>query len=100
MSATAPPVLLILAGPAGSGKSTLCDRLVAEYPTFSRVITTTTRAPREGEINGRHYHFLTLAEFDAKIARGEFLEWAVVHAETGDRNRRYGTLASSVLEPL
>jgi guanylate kinase len=94
------PVLLVLAGPAGSGKSTLCDRLVAEDPAFSRVITTTTRAPREGEINGIHYHFFTPAEFDARVARGEFLEWAWVHAATGDRNRQYGTLAASVLEPL
>jgi guanylate kinase len=95
MPAPAAPVLLVLAGPAGSGKSTLCDRLVAEDPAFSRVITTTTRAPREGEVNGVHYHFFTPAEFDAKIAAGAFLEWAWVHGQ-----RRYGTLASSVLEPL
>jgi guanylate kinase len=89
------PVLLILAGPAGSGKSTLCDRLVEEDPSFSRVITTTTRAPRPGEINGVHYHFFTPEQFDQKIAAGEFLEWAWVHGQ-----RRYGTLKSSVLEPL
>ena len=95
MSPAAPPVLLVLAGPAGSGKSTLCDRLVAAHLGFSRVVTTTTRAPREGEVNGVHYHFFTPAEFDAKIAAGEFLEWAWVHGD-----RRYGTLASSVLAPL
>jgi guanylate kinase len=89
------PVLLILAGPAGSGKSTLCDRLVAEDASFSRVITTTTRAPRNGEIDGVHYHFFTPEQFDQKIAAGEFLEWAWVHGQ-----RRYGTLKSSVLEPL
>jgi guanylate kinase len=89
------PVLLVLAGPAGSGKSTLCDRLVAERPEFSRVVTTTTRAPRPGEVDGVHYHFLTPAEFDAKIAENAFLEWAWVHGE-----RRYGTLASSVLDLL
>ena len=89
------PVLLVIAGPAGSGKSTLCDRLVAEVAEFRRVVTTTTRAPREGEVNGVHYHFFTPAAFDAKIAAGEFLEWAWVHGE-----RRYGTLASSVLGPL
>lgn len=89
------PVLLVLAGPAGSGKSTLCDRLVAEDSSFARVITTTTRAPREGEVAGVHYYFFTPGEFDAKIAAGEFLEWAWVHGQ-----RRYGTLASSVLEPL
>jgi guanylate kinase len=94
-SGTHPPVLLVLAGPAGSGKSTLCDRLVSEDPSFSRVITTTTRAPRAGEIDGVHYHFFTPEKFDEKIAAGEFLEWAWVHGK-----RRYGTLRSSVLEPL
>jgi guanylate kinase len=89
------PVLLILAGPAGSGKSTLCDCLVDKDPSFSRVITTTTRSPRPGEINGVHYHFFTPEQFDQKIAAGEFLEWAWVHGK-----RRYGTLKSSVLEPL
>jgi guanylate kinase len=88
-------VFLVLAGPAGSGKSTLCDRLVAEEPGFARVITTTTRAPRAGEIDGVHYHFLTQPQFDEKIAVGEFLEWAWVHGL-----RRYGTLASSVIDPL
>jgi guanylate kinase len=89
------PVLLVLAGPAGSGKSTLCDRLVNAGLGFTRVITTTTRRPRPGEVNGVHYHFFTPAEFDAKVAAGEFLEWAWVHGE-----RRYGTLAASVLDPL
>jgi len=93
--ASAVPVLLVLAGPAGSGKSTLCDRLVAEDPSFARVITTTTREPRAGEIDGVHYHFLTPQQFDQKIAAGEFLEWAWVHGK-----RRYGALASSVLEPM
>lgn len=92
---TEPPVLLVIAGPAGSGKSTLCDRLVREGPGFSRVITTTTRAAREGEIDGLHYHFLTPDQFDRKIAAGEFLEWAWVHGK-----RRYGTLESSVMEPM
>ncbi len=97
MSAPAhpPPVLLVLAGPAGSGKSTLCDRLVTEIPSFQRVITTTTRKPRPGEVNGVHYHFFTPEEFDAKLAENAFLEWAWVHGQ-----KRYGTLASSVLEPM
>jgi len=89
------PVLLVVAGPAGSGKSTLCERLVAAGLGFSRVVTSTTRAPRAGEVNGVHYHFFTPAQFDAKVAAGEFLEWAWVHGD-----RRYGTLASSVLGPL
>jgi guanylate kinase len=89
------PVLLVLAGPAGSGKSTLCDRLVAAGMGFSRVVTSTTRAPRSGEANGVHYHFFKPDEFDAKVAAGDFLEWAWVHGD-----RRYGTLAASVLGPL
>jgi len=89
------PVLIVIAGPAGSGKSTLCDRLVEECPEFARVVTATTRTPRPGEIDGVHYHFLAPATFDARVAAGDFLEWAWVHGE-----RRYGTLKSSVLEPL
>lgn len=89
------PVLLVIAGPAGSGKTTLCDRMVAEVPGFSRVVTATTRDPRPGEVRGVHYHFLTPEEFDAKIAEGAFLEWAWVH-----QKNRYGTLASAVLDPL
>jgi guanylate kinase len=92
------PVLLVIAGPAGSGKSTLCDRLVRERPEFSRVVTTTTRPPRAGEINGVHYHFFNPAEFRRRIADGEFLEWAQVHGDHEDR--LYGTLKSSVFEPL
>ena len=88
-------VLLILAGPAGVGKSTLSDRLVAAVPGFERVITATTRPPRVGEANGRDYHFLSEKQFDEKLAGGEFLEWAYVH-----QKYRYGTLKSAVLDRL
>ena len=95
MPAPTKTVLLILAGPAGVGKSTLCDRLVAEVPGFERVITATTRPPRPNEQNGRDYHFLSEAEFDARLAAHDFLEWAWVH-----RKFRYGTLKSAVLDRL
>jgi guanylate kinase len=88
-------VLLVLAGPAGAGKTTLCERLVAAVPDCARVVTATTRPPRPGETEGRDYHFLTPEQFDAKVAAGEFLEWACVHGR-----HRYGTLASAVLGPL
>src|SRR5471032_2034102 len=92
---TLAPVLIVIAGPAGSGKSTLCDRLVTEVPEFHRVVTTTTRAPRSGEVHGVHYHFFSPEEFERRVVAGHFLEWAWVHGE-----RRYGTLKSSVLDPL
>lgn len=97
MSAAAPTqtALLILAGPAGVGKSTLCDRLVREVPGFERVITATTRPPRPNEQDGRDYHFLSEAGFDAQLAADAFLEWAWVH-----RKHRYGTLKSAVLDRL
>jgi guanylate kinase len=94
-AATAQTVLLILAGPAGVGKSTLCDRLVATVPGFERVITATTRPPRPNEVHARDYHFLTEAQFDARLAANDFLEWAWVH-----RKYRYGTLKSAVLDRL
>lgn len=87
--------LVILAGPAGVGKSTLCERLVAEVPGFERVITATTRAPRPNEVDGRDYHFLSEEEFDRRIAAGDFLEWARIH-----QKQRSGVLKSSVLERL
>lgn len=90
-----PNALLILAGPAGVGKSTLCDRLVREVPGFERVVTATTRPPRPNEVDARDYHFLSEAEFDRKLAAGDFLEWAWVH-----RRYRYGTLKSAVLDRL
>ncbi len=94
MAAT-PTALLILAGPAGVGKSTLCDRLVRDVPGIERVITATTRPPRPNEAHARDYHFLSEAEFDRKLVAGDFLEWACVH-----QRYRYGTLKSAVLDRL
>ncbi len=98
MAATAPSktALIVLAGPAGVGKSTLCDRLVNEVPGFERVITATTRPPRPNELNGRDYHFLSEAQFDARLAAGDFLEWAHIHK----KQQRSGVLKSSVLDRL
>jgi guanylate kinase len=68
---------------------------VATVPGFERVITATTRPPRPNEVHARDYHFLTEAQFDARLAADDFLEWAWVH-----RKYRYGTLKSAVLDRL
>lgn len=90
-----PTVLLILAGPSGVGKSTLCERLVREVPGFERVVTATTRSPRPNEVDGRDYHFLSDEEFRRREAAGDFLETAKVH-----KGGSYGTLKSAVLDRL
>ena len=93
--AASPTALLILAGPSGVGKSTLCDRLVQDVPGFERVITATTRPPRPNEVHARDYHFLTVDEFVRRCDAGEFLETAKVHS-----GGYYGTLKSAVLDRL
>ncbi|MGB0292573.1 MAG: guanylate kinase [Luteolibacter sp.] len=86
-------ILLVVSGPSGSGKTTLCRRLAeAEEAHYS--ISCTTRAPREGEVNGRDYHFLTHDEFKERVDAGEFLEHAKVHGNY------YGSLISEVLEHI
>lgn len=69
--------LLVLSGPSGVGKTTIAKRL-REVPGIVRVMTSTTRAPRAGEVNGREYRFLSRPEFEAARTRGEFLEWAEI----------------------
>ncbi len=81
---------MIVSGPAGSGKTTLCDRMLAEEPALQRVVTSTTRKPREGEVDQTDYHFFDRATFEAKIEAGEFYEYAHVHSNL------YGTLKSEV----
>ncbi|WP_372463017.1 guanylate kinase [Pseudonocardia kujensis] len=71
--------LMVLAGPSGVGKSSIVDRLRSELPDLHFSVSATTRAPREGEVEGIHYHFVDPAEFDRLIADGELLEWAEVH---------------------
>lgn len=72
-------LVLILSGPSGSGKSTLCSALSEAIPNIYFSVSSTTRAPREGEVEGREYHFLSKEEFLQDIQDGKFLEWAQVH---------------------
>jgi guanylate kinase len=79
------PLLLIVSGPSGSGKSTLVQRIL-ELPGTMPSISCTTRARRATEASGKCYDFVTEAEFDAMVARGEFLEYARVFGK-----HSYGT---------
>ena len=86
-------ILFVVSAPSGAGKSTLCDAL-RQTPDFVYSVSCTTRAPRAGEIDGDDYHFLSEAEFLARVAAGEFLEHANVHG------KYYGTLRTPVLKNL
>lgn len=87
---TSSGILYLVSGPSGSGKTTLCRRLATEGLAHYS-ISCTTRSPREGEVNGRDYHFLEIPDFQKEIAEGALLEHAEVHGNY------YGTLLSEVL---
>ena len=74
-------ILIIISAPSGTGKSTICRKLLQKRKDLGYSISCTTRAPRAGEKHGKHYFFVTKEDFKRKIARNEFLEWAVVHEQ-------------------
>ncbi len=78
--------LVVLAGPTAVGKGTVAAEVRATHPEVWISVSATTRPARPGEVHGVHYYFVTDAEFDAMVERGELLEWAVVHGRA-----RYGT---------
>ncbi len=71
-------LMFVLSSPSGAGKTTLSRMLLAEDPQVELSISVTTRTPRPGEIDGRHYHFITPVEFETMAADGGLLEWARV----------------------
>ncbi len=77
--------LFIVSAPSGAGKTTLCRNVVASLPHLQFSVSFTTRQPRTGEIPDADYTFISRADFQSMIDRGEFIEWADVHGE------RYGT---------
>lgn len=87
-------LLILISAPSGGGKTTLCEQLLATDPNIIRVITCTTRPPREGEQDGVDYYFLDVETFRRRVGAGDFLEHANVHGNL------YGTLKSEVLSKL
>lgn len=87
-------VVLVLSGPSGAGKSSLINKIANEIGDYYFSISTTTRAPREGEKDGIHYHFVNKEEFEEDIKADHFLEHAIVHGNY------YGTSLKPVKEAL
>ncbi len=78
-------ILFVVSAPSGAGKTTLCYRLSRELPSLSFSVSHTTRKPRQGEVEGRDYYFVSGGKFDEMVSSGAFAEWAEVHGN------RYGT---------
>lgn len=78
-------MIVCISSPSGGGKGTLIRQLLESVTNLGYSVSWTTREPREGEIEGQHYHFVSQEEFTRMRDAGEFLEWALVH------NNYYGT---------
>lgn len=87
-------VFLILTGPTGAGKDTLLDKIILTRPNTIKIITTTTRAPRENENEGNPYHFTSHENFEHMIGAGEFFEWVEFRGEL------YGTTKQTLTDAL
>lgn len=82
--------VFVITGPSGVGKGTLIAELLERVPDLELSVSATTRQPRDGEQNGRDYHFLSPEEFDRRAETGDFLEFATYSGN------RYGTLRSEI----
>ncbi len=87
-------LLIIISGPSGAGKGTVYNEVIKRRPEIQKSVSVTTRAPRSNEIEGVHYYFRTLEQYQDMIAKGEFLETASVYCNY------YGTPKAPVLEIL
>lgn len=87
-------LLIVISGPSGSGKGTICKRLIEEIDNIKVSVSATTRKPRNGEIDGKNYFFLDEESFLNKIKNDEFIEYACVYGNY------YGTLKNEVLKEL
>ena len=87
-------LLLVISGPSGAGKGTVCKELLKRNPDFKLSVSATTRAPREGEVDGESYYFLTKEKFNEMIGQGGFLEYAQIYSNF------YGTPKGPVMKYL
>jgi guanylate kinase len=87
-------MLIVVSSPSGGGKGTLIRRALKTVPNLGYSVSFTTRAPREGEVHGRDYFFVSPKEFKQKAEAGDFLEWAVVHGNL------YGTSYAQIQHEL
>jgi len=85
---------VILSAPSGGGKTTIARRLLERRQDLGYSVSCTTRTPRDGEVDGRDYRFLSREAFEAAVTRGELAEWAEVHGNL------YGTLRTEVEQVL
>ena len=86
--------LIVISGPSGAGKTSICDALLADWQDAVWSVSATTRSPRPGEASKRSYEFVSAEEFDRRIRDGEFLEWAEYVGN------RYGTPCKPVEEAV
>ena len=87
-------VLIVISGPSGAGKGTICKALLEKHKDIHLSVSATTREPRQGEVHGVNYYFLNKDEFLKKVEEDDFLEWAEVYGNC------YGTPKSNVQELL
>lgn len=87
-------LLLVISGPSGTGKGTICKDLVKNNDTISLSVSATTRRPRDGELEGKSYFFKTKDEFESMIKNNEFLEYASIYSNY------YGTPKKAIFDEL
>ena len=87
-------LLIVVSGASGTGKGTVCKKILADLPEVAYSISATTRKPRPGEVDGKEYYFLSVEEFKAWIAEEKFLEYAEVYGNF------YGTPLNKIEERL
>lgn len=86
--------LFVISGPSGAGKGTIVQALLPRHSRLTLSISTTTRAPRRGEVEGQHYFFVSKEEFESRIEQGQFLEYALYNGNY------YGTPRTFVLNKI